>query len=480
MVPYDLAEHELQGAHMTTASMGLIGVGTMGSALALNIAENGHDIALYNLDARTIDALIDQAGDLAPRLTKTETVADLVAAMPSPRAIILLVPAGGPVESTIDALLPHLSPGDTIIDGGNSDFRDTMRRTERVEAAGFQYLGVGVSGGEEGARHGPSMMVGGSKDSWEPLRPVLEAIAAKYQGSPCVAHLGPDGAGHFVKTVHNGIEYADMQMIAEVYGLLRDGEGRAAGEIAPLFTRWNDGALQSYLIEITGQVLAAVDPETGNPMVDMIVDQAGQKGTGRWTVIEAIRMGQSASVIEAAVGARVLSSERPVRQAASEILGGAPKGTASFDEADLEAALLVGRVLAYAQGFRILKAASEEFSWDLDYATIAEIWRAGCIIRSSLLDDISKAFRSDLPHGRLVLSEAFAALLQQNIGALRRVVAQAVTIGLPVPALSSAVSWYDEIRQARGTADVIQGQRDFFGAHGFRRVDKDGDFHGPW
>ena len=245
---------------MTTASMGLIGVGTMGSALALNIAENGHDIALYNLDARTIDALIDQAGDLAPRLTKTETVADLVAAMPSPRAIILLVPAGGPVESTIDALLPHLSPGDTIIDGGNSDFRDTMRRTERVEAAGFQYLGVGVSGGEEGARHGPSMMVGGSKDSWEPLRPVLEAIAAKYQGSPCVAHLGPDGAGHFVKTVHNGIEYADMQMIAEVYGLLRDGEGRAAGEIAPLFTRWNDGALQSYLIEITGQVLAAVDP----------------------------------------------------------------------------------------------------------------------------------------------------------------------------------------------------------------------------
>ncbi|MGR3837117.1 MAG: NADP-dependent phosphogluconate dehydrogenase [Cognatishimia sp.] len=465
---------------MTTASMGLIGVGTMGSALALNIAENGHDIALYNLDARTIDALIDQAGDLAPRLTKTETVADLVVAMPSPRAIILLVPAGGPVETTIDALLPHLSPGDTIIDGGNSDFRDTMRRTERVEAAGFQYLGVGVSGGEEGARHGPSMMVGGSKDSWEPLRPVLEAIAAKYQGSPCVAHLGPDGAGHFVKTVHNGIEYADMQMIAEVYGLLRDGEGRAPGEIAPLFTRWNDGALQSYLIEITGQVLAAVDPETGNPMVDMIVDQAGQKGTGRWTVIEAIRMGQSASVIEAAVGARVLSSERPVRQAASEILGEAPKGTASFDEADLEAALLVGRILAYAQGFRILKAASEEFSWDLDYATIAEIWRAGCIIRSSLLDDISKAFRSELPHGRLVLSEEFAALLQQNIGALRRVVAQAVTIGLPVPALSSAVSWYDEIRQARGTADVIQGQRDFFGAHGFRRVDKEGDFHGPW
>lgn len=465
---------------MTTASMGLIGVGTMGSALALNIAENGHDIALYNLDPSTIDALISEAGDLAPRLTKTESVEALVAAMPTPRAIVLLVPAGGPVEASIDALLPHLAPGDTIIDGGNSDFRDTMRRTERVEAAGFQYLGVGVSGGEEGARHGPSMMVGGSKASWEPLRPVLEAIAAKFEGDPCVAHLGPDGAGHFVKTVHNGIEYADMQMIAEVYGLLRDGEGRKPSEIAPLFHRWNEGALQSYLIEITGKVLDGVDPETGKPMIDLIVDQAGQKGTGRWTVIEAIRMGQSASVIEAAVGARVLSSERVVRQAASKVLAAPEMTTATFDEGDLESALMVGRILAYAQGFRILKAASEEFSWDLDYARIAEIWRAGCIIRSALLDDISQAFRSDLPHGRLILADEFASLLETHIGALRRVVAQAVTIGLPVPALSSAVSWYDEVRQARGTADMIQGQRDFFGAHGFRRIDKDGDFHGPW
>ncbi len=460
--------------------MGLIGVGTMGSALALNIAENGHNIALYNLDPSTIDSLIAEAGDLAPRLTKTESVKALVAAMPTPRAIVLLVPAGGPVEASIDALLPHLAPGDTIIDGGNSDFRDTIRRTERVEAAGFQYLGVGVSGGEEGARHGPSMMVGGSKASWEPLRPVLEAIAAKFEGDPCVAHLGPDGAGHFVKTVHNGIEYADMQMIAEVYGLLRDGEGRKPADIAPLFHRWNEGALQSYLIEITGKVLDGVDPDTGMPMIDLIVDQAGQKGTGRWTVIEAIRMGQSASVIEAAVGARVLSSERVVRGVAADILSGPdPKG-AAFDEGDLESALMVGRILAYAQGFRILKAASEEFNWDLDYARIAEIWRAGCIIRSALLDDISKAFRGDLPEGRLILDPAFVALLSDHMPALRRVVAQAIAQGLPVPALSSAVSWYDEIRQARGTADMVQGQRDFFGAHGFRRTDKEGDFHGPW
>ncbi|MEM9437684.1 MAG: NADP-dependent phosphogluconate dehydrogenase, partial [Pseudomonadota bacterium] len=457
------------------------GVGTMGSALALNMAENGHDVALYNLDASTIDALISEAGDLAPKLTKCESIEALVAIMAPPRAIMMMVPAGGPVEASIDALLPHLEPGDTIIDGGNSDFRETQARTERVEAAGFRYLGIGVSGGEEGARHGPSMMVGGTPSAWEPVAPIYEAIAAKYDGDPCVAHLGPDGAGHFVKTVHNGIEYADMQLIAEVYGLLRDGEGRKPAEIAPLYHRWNEGALQSYLVEITGKVLDAVDPDTGKPVVDIVVDQAGQKGTGRWTVIEAIRMGQSASIIEAAVGARVLSSERATRQIAEPILApavAADQGT--FDEADLESALLVGRVLAYAQGFRILQAASDEFGWELDYARIAEIWRAGCIIRSSLLDDIATAFRGELPEGRLILSDHFAPLLKEHIAPLRRVVAQATLMGLPVQALASAVSWFDEIRQARGTADLIQGMRDFFGAHSFERLDKPGSFHGPW
>ena len=467
---------------MTVAHMGLIGVGTMGSALALNIAENGHDIALYNLDLSTIDALIDGAGDLAPRLKKTDSVEALVAAMPTPRAIILLVPAGGPVDASIDALLPHLAPGDTIIDGGNSDFRETRARVERVEAAGFRFLGVGVSGGEEGARHGPSMMVGGSPEAWEPIKPILEAISAKYQGEPCVAHLGPDGAGHFVKTVHNGIEYADMQLIAEVYGLLRDGEGQQAGQIAPLFHRWNEGRLQSYLVEITGHVLDAVDPQTNQAVVDVIVDQAGQKGTGRWTVIEAIRMGQSASIIEAAVGARVLSSERATRKLAAPIL--TPAGTEEyglrFDERELEAALFTSRILAYAQGFRILHAADKEFGWDLDFARIAEIWRAGCIIRSSLLDDIATAFRGDMPGGRLVLSDHFAPLLTQNVASLRRIVSAAVLRGLPVPALSSALSWFDEIRQERGTADVIQGMRDYFGAHSFERLDQDGAHHGPW
>lgn len=468
-------------AQASQASMGLIGVGTMGSALALNMAENGHDVALFNLDLATIDALIDTAGPLAPKLRKCESVEALVTAMAPPRAIMLMVPAGAPVDASIDGLLAHLAPGDTIIDGGNSDFRETQARTARVEAAGFRYLGIGVSGGEEGARHGPSMMVGGTPSAWKPVQPIYEAIAAKYKGDPCVAHLGPDGAGHFVKTVHNGIEYADMQLIAEVYGLLRDGEGRAPSQIAPLYHRWNEGALQSYLVEITGKVLDAVDPETGKPVVDVIVDKAGQKGTGRWTVIEAIRMGQSASIIEAAVGARVLSSERATRQVAGPILapaGGQAHGT--FAENDLESALLVGRVLAYAQGFRILQAASEEFGWAIDFARVAEIWRAGCIIRSALLDDITTAYRADLPEGRLILSDHFAPLLKDHIAPLRRVVAQATLMGLPVQALASAVSWFDEIRQARGTADLIQGMRDYFGAHSFERLDKPGSFHGPW
>ncbi len=465
----------------STASMGLIGVGTMGAALALNIAEKGHDIALYNLQSETIDALIARAGELAPRLSKADTVEALVNSMPTPRAIILLVPAGAPVDASIDALVPLLEPGDTIIDGGNSDFRDTQDRTKRVEAAGLRFLGVGISGGEYGARHGPSMMIGGTPSAYAPIQPVMESIAAKYEGSPCAAHLGAGGAGHFTKTVHNGIEYADMQIIAELYGMLRDGEGQKPAEIAPLFRSWNAGRLKSYLVEIVGDILDAVDPETGKPVLDIIVDRAGQKGTGRWTIIEAVRLGQSASILEAAVGARVLSSEIKTRGVASEILEGGtlPVGTISRD--DLEAAFFGARILAYAQGFRILRAADQEYDWGLDYVRIAEIWREGCIIRSALLDDIATAFQNDLPRGKLVLAPEISALVNPTIPALRRVVAHAVMAGLPVPALSSALSWFDETRQARGTADILQGMRDYFGRHGFERVDKEGTgFHGPW
>ena len=466
---------------MRQANMGLIGVGTMGSALALNIAEQGHDVALWSLDLAAVDGLIASAGNLAPRLVRCDTIEALVVAMPVPRAIILLVPAGDPVDLNIDALIPFLAAGDTIIDGGNSDFRDTIARTKRLEAAGLAYLGIGVSGGSDGARRGPSIMAGGTAATYASIAPVLETICAKYKDDPCVAHLGPDGAGHFVKTVHNGIEYADMQMIAEVYGLMRDGSGLAASEIAPVFRSWNRGALESYLIEVTAEVLAAKDPATGEEMVDMIVDQAGQKGTGRWTVIEAIRMGQTASIIEAAVGARVLSSQKVTREIAAHLL--VPAGTDTMipiSEHDLQSALIVGRVLAYAQGFQILNAASDEFDWALDFARIAEIWRAGCIIRSAMLDDIAEAFRNELPQGHLVLSQHFIKVLTGNIAGLRRVVSAAALKGLPVPALAAALSWFDTIRQARGTTDLTQAQRDYFGAHSFRRIDADGSHHGPW
>ena len=466
---------------MTLANIGLIGTGTMGSALALNIAENGYDVAVWNLELSAVDALIASAGDLAQRLVRCDKIVNLVRNLAAPRAIILLVPAGKAVDRCIDELLPLLTPGDTIIDGGNSDFRDTIKRTKRLEEVGLAYLGIGVSGGAEGARRGPSMMAGGTSANYAAVEPILAAIAAKYNGDPCVAHLGPDGAGHFVKTVHNGIEYADMQMIAEVYGLLRDGEGLSAGEGASFFDRWNHGVLESYLIGVTAKVLAAKDPQTGTEIVDLIIDKAGQKGTGRWTVIEAIRMGQSASIIEAAVGARVLSSEKPTREIAAPLLVPAGIDTmVTFSEQDLESALIVGRVLAYAQGFRILNAASEEFNWELDFARIAEIWRAGCIIRSAMLDDIADAFRTDLPNGRLVLSEHFIEVLSQNVAGLRRVVAAAALRGLPVPALAAALSWFDTLRQARGTTDLIQAQRDFFGAHSFQRVDVEGYHHGPW
>ena len=466
---------------MERADIGLIGVGTMGSALALNIADKGYDLAIWNLKMLSVDALIESAGNLAPRLHKCDNIANLVNALPTPRVIILLVPAGQAVDDSIDGLLPHLSQGDTIIDGGNSDFRDTIERTNRLEKLGFSYLGVGVSGGEEGARWGPSLMAGGTRGSYESVEPILTSIAAKYGDDPCVAYLGSDGAGHFVKTVHNGIEYADMQMIAEVYGLMRDGVGRSADESALFFQNLNRGVLQSYLIEITGEVLVAKDPDTGKEMVDVIVDRAGQKGTGRWTVIEAIRMGQSASIIEAAVGARVLSSEKSTREIAAPLL--VPAGVdnqVNFSEEDLESALIVGRVLAYAQGFRILNSASDEFKWELEFARIAEIWRAGCIIRSAMLDEIADAFRTDLPEGRLILSGHFVEVLTRNIAGLRRIVSSAVLLGLPVPALAAALSWFDTLRQARGTTDLIQAQRDFFGAHSFMRVDVEGNHHGPW
>jgi 6-phosphogluconate dehydrogenase len=324
------------------------------------------------------------------------------------------------------------------------------------------------------------MMMGGPEDSWQRLRPLLEAIAAKFDGDPCVARLGPDGAGHFVKTVHNGIEYADMQMMAEIYGLLRDGAGRSAGEIGALFETWSQGPLSGFLVETTALALSTTDPETRRPTVDVIRDAAGQKGTGRWTVIEALKLGQSASAIEAAVGARSWSSAIGMRAVAQERLPAEAQAFSGVDNDALQDALLAGRILSHAQGFDILSAASEANGWALDLSRIAEIWRAGCIIRSVLLDDIAEALKDGPTPGGLVLAPGLIAVLEGRVAGLRRVVSAAVTAGLPMPSLSAALAWYDTMRQARGTANLIQAQRDIFGAHGFERLDQSGKHHGSW
>lgn len=462
------------------ARIGLVGLGTMGAALALNIAEKGFPVAVYNRTTSVIGAFLAAAGPLGARLTGCETVEALVAALQPPRAILIMVNAGAPVDAVIASLVPHLAPGDLLIDGGNADFNDTRRREADLAARGIRFFGMGVSGGEEGARHGPSIMVGGPADAYESVRDIIEAIAARYQGVPCAAHLGPDGAGHFVKTVHNGIEYGDMQMIAEIWGLMRDGAGMTPAAAADIFARWDEGPLKSYLIGITARVLAATDPDTGRPMVDVIADQAGQKGTGRWTLIEALRLGLSATTIEAAVAARSFSADK-ARRLAGAALFKPPPPAAPPATAELEAALLAAKIIAYDQGLTLLAAASQTFGWSLDLARIAEIWRAGCIIRSALLDDIARAVRVGLPQGQLIFAPAFADRLARGIPALRRTVAAAALGGHAAPALSAALSSFDQLTRARGTADLIQGQRDFFGAHGFQRTDRPGEgFHGPW
>ncbi|MGC1495381.1 MAG: NADP-dependent phosphogluconate dehydrogenase [Sulfitobacter sp.] len=462
------------------ADIGVYGLGTMGSALALNLADHGFDVAVCNREVNWISAFVQEAGPLADKLVATETLTAFVDAIARPRSILFMIPSGAPMDAMIEAITPLLEKGDTIIDGGNADFNATRRRSAAMDGTGLHYVGMGVSGGEEGARHGPSMMVGGSDHSWQHMRPMVEAIAAQFEGIPCVAHLGPDGAGHFVKTVHNGIEYADMQMIAEVYGMLRDAGGQGAPQIGALMERWQDGPLSSYLIEVSAAALQSIDSKTGQPMVDVIRDQAGQKGTGRWTLIEALKMGQSASAIEAAVGARGWSSEKDARVMAEPLLAACVQDVGMPCDDDLEMALLAGRILAHAQGFRILAAASAEFDWSLDMAQISEIWRAGCIIRSTLLDEFAEAFRDDLPAGHLILAPAMRVRLGDSIGALRRVVAAGVSLGVGVPALSASLAWFDTMRRGRGTANLIQAQRDFFGHHGFDRVEESGKFHGDW
>jgi 6-phosphogluconate dehydrogenase len=454
-----------------------VGLGTMGAALALNIAEKGFPIAVWNRTASVADEFHAGAGALASRIVPTETLSALVAAMQSPRSIILMVPAGKAVDDMLAALAPLLAPADLVIDAGNANFHDTNRRA----AAGlpFRFMGIGVSGGEEGARHGPAIMAGGTAEDWARMAPVLQAIAARAEdGSPCADHMGETGAGHFVKAVHNGIEYADMQMIAETYGVMRDGLGMSAAQIAPVFARWNDGTLRSYLVEISAAVAGAADPETGGPLLDMIVDAAGQKGTGRWTAIEAQNLAAPIPVIEAAVMARNVSARRKERAAGEALYGPAPT-TAEVSLEDLEQALIAGKILCYAQGFAMMTAAAGEFGWALDMPRVARVWRAGCIIRSAMLNDMAEALVED-PGRNLMLAPFFADHLRRTVPALRRVVAAGALHGLSLPALSAGLAWFDLMRTARGTANMIQGQRDYFGLHGFQRLDGLNRPHGPW
>ena len=461
------------------ANIGLAGLGTMGAALALNIAEKGFSIAVWNRTTDVTQRFAQDAGALAPRIVPTSSLSALVAAIDRPRAIILMVPAGQAVDDQIAALTPLLDAGDLIIDAGNANFHDTNRR---ANASGpIRFLGMGVSGGEEGARHGPSIMGGGAREDWDRVAPILTAISAKADdGTPCATWMGEAGAGHFVKAVHNGIEYADMQMIAEVYGVMRDGMAMDAPQIADTFSQWNKGVLHSYLIEISASVAGASDPLTGAPMLDVILDAAGQKGTGRWTAIEAQHLAAPVPVIEAAVMARNVSSRLSERRAGEALFGPAPVALrGAQDCTTLEQAMIAGKILCYAQGFAMISAASDVFGWALPLPAIARVWREGCIIRSSMLNDMADALAEDAGRN-LILAPEFAARLKECLPALRRVVADAALNGLACPALSAGLSWFDMMRTARGTANMIQAQRDFFGAHGFERLDGQDRPHGPW
>jgi 6-phosphogluconate dehydrogenase len=465
------------------AEIGLIGLGVMGQNLALNIADHGFRVAVYNRTAARTEAFAASEAARGSRIVPCATLQDLVAPLRAPRAIILMVQAGAATDEQIAALAPLLAPGDVIVDGGNAHYRDTIRREAALGERGLRLLGTGISGGEEGARHGPSIMAGGVAEAYERVQPIFEAIAAKVGGAPCCARLGPDGAGHFVKMVHNGIEYADMQLIAETLALMKDGLGLGYPEMQATFAAWNQGELDSYLIEITADILGKRDPETGLPMVEVILDRAGQKGTGGWAVAAALELGVPAPTMAEAVAARSLSAARDERlYAAPRLAGPAAQGghASTIDLDTLRDALLAAKSAAYAQGFALMAAAGAAHSWALDLATVATIWRGGCIIRARLLDRIREAYRRDPTPANLMLDPYFAAVLAETQDGLREAIVLAVRRGIAAPALGSALAYYDAYRSARLPASLIQAQRDYFGAHTYERVDRPGSFHSDW
>jgi 6-phosphogluconate dehydrogenase len=462
---------------------GLTGLATMGANLARNVAHHDIPVAVHNRTASKTEAFIADHGGEGP-LTGHDSVAGWVGALARPRVLISMVQAGPATDAVIDEIVPHLDPGDILIDGGNANFRDTQRRHKAVGDRGVHFIGSGVSGGEEGALKGPSIMPGGDRAPYEEsVRPIFDAIAAQVDGTPCCTYVGPDGAGHYVKMVHNGIEYADMQLIAESYDLLRYAAGLEVPEIAQQFERWNDGELGSFLIEISARVLAKTDDATGQPLVDVILDAAGQKGTGRWTAQDALERGVALTGITEAVFARTLSALKSERVAAADRLAGPSGVGAGRDETlaeDLGQALYASKIVSYAQGFAQMAAASEAEGWSLDLGAMATIWRGGCIIRARFLDRIREAYDAESQLANLMLAEFFADALERAQDPWRRVVARAAEIGIPTPAFSSSLAYYDGYRRARGPASLIQGLRDLFGAHTYQRVDRDGAFHINW
>jgi 6-phosphogluconate dehydrogenase len=460
---------------------GLTGLATMGANLARNVAHHEIPVAVHNRTASRMHTFIEEHGSEGP-LHGYESVSEWVGALAPPRVLMSMVQAGAATDAVIDEIVPQLDPGDVMIDGGNANFRDTQRRHAALAEKGIHFLGVGVSGGEEGALKGPSIMPGGDRAPYDKsVKEILESIAAVVDGTPCCTYIGPDGAGHYVKMVHNGIEYADMQLIAESYDLLRHGAGLEVPEIAGRFQSWNSGELESFLIEISARVLAKTDDATGQPLVDVILDAAGQKGTGRWTAQDALELGIPLTGITEAVFARSLSALKSEREAASNRLAGPTgSGTDSSLADDLEAALYASKIVSYAQGFAQMAAASENEGWDLQLGSMATIWRGGCIIRARFLDRIREAYDDEPKLANLMMAEFFAQALKDAQDPWRRVVARAAELGIPTPAFSSSLAYYDGYRRARGPANLIQGLRDLFGAHTYQRIDRVGSFHTQW
>jgi 6-phosphogluconate dehydrogenase len=468
---------------MSESDFGLTGLAVMGQNLARNVAHKGFSISVHNRTTSKTDEFFAAHGSEG-KVTATKSVEEFVKSIRRPRPIMIMVKAGGPVDAVIDEMIPFLDQGDILIDGGNSNYIDTQRRERDLKAKGFNFLGVGVSGGEEGALNGPSIMPGGAMEAYKRVEAVFTKISAQVDGTPCCTYIGTDGAGHYVKMVHNGIEYGDMQLIAEAYDLLSTGLDLTAPELVPIFQEWNKGDLDSFLIQITAEVLAKKDEETGKALVDMILDKAAQKGTGKWTSQYALDLGIPVTAITEAVFARCLSALKDERVAAAKILKGPEKSVYAGDKQvfinAVKDALYASKICCYAQGFEQLDAAADENHWELNRGAIATIWRGGCIIRARFLNRIKDAYDENPNLKNLLLAPYFTDAIHNSQNAWRHVISTAAQLGVPVPAFSSALAYYDGYRRERLPANLIQGLRDYFGAHTYKRIDKDGDFHTEW